>query len=109
MIVYAAEGESPFDGVLVSLTWRSPITISSGQFTTQYDPWEAMVCQPGYMTSPTQLFPSQHCLNAGDFGSFKDIHVCGEITPVNVEDGAEATLMKTLEETFMAEVSSPRL
>ncbi|PFX15081.1 hypothetical protein AWC38_SpisGene20716 [Stylophora pistillata] len=54
------------------------------------------------MTSPSELVLQDHGFNAGNLGLLQDFDIGGEVTPVDVEDGAQAALMEALEEVDVA-------
>ena len=47
--------------------------------------------------------------NVGDLGLLKSFIVCDEVTPVNVEDGAETVLVKALKKKFVTVVGDSGL
>ena len=61
------------------------------------------------MAGPAKLV-FKHCgFDAGDLGLFEDLDVTDEVAPVDVEDGAETTLMEVLKESDVAPVGHPHL
>ncbi|PFX17105.1 hypothetical protein AWC38_SpisGene18592 [Stylophora pistillata] len=54
------------------------------------------------MTSPSELVLQDRGFNAGNLGLLQDFDIGVEITPVNVEDGAQAALVEGLEEADVA-------
>lgn len=61
------------------------------------------------MAGPAKLVFQECGFDAGDLGLFEDLDVGDKVSPVDVEDGAETTLMKLLEESDVAPVGHPCL
>ena len=57
-----------------------------------------MVFHSGNMTSPSELVLQDRGFNAGNLRLLQDFEIGVEITPVDVEDGAQAALVGALEE-----------
>ena len=57
------------------------------------------------MTSPSELVLQDRGFNAGNLGLLQDFDIGVEVTPADAEDGAQAALMKALEEANVAAVS----
>ena len=69
------------------------------------------VLQSGGMPCPPEVIPQWYGLNAGDLGLIQCffLHICGKVTPVNVEDGAETTFCSAPEERDVPAVVDPGL
>ena len=61
------------------------------------------------MPFPTELGLQLHGIKAGYLRWFQDFDVGDEVTPVDVEDGAEAVLMEVSEELQVVTIGDPRL
>ena len=63
-----------------------------------------MILHPGHVPYPAKLYLHECGLNAGDPRLFEDFIVGNEVTPVDVENGAEAALMEAFKETEVTAV-----
>ena len=61
------------------------------------------------MSCSSELVLQLHSFNDGDLGLFQNFNVCDEVTPANVEDGAETGLTKALKETYVTAVGDQSL
>jgi hypothetical protein len=66
-----------------------------------------MILHPGHVPYPAKLYLHVRGLNAGDSRLFEDFIVGNEVTPVDVEDGAEAALIEAFNEAEVTAVSDP--
>ena len=81
--------------------------MASGQLSVEYNFGQAMVFHPGDMPCPMQLSLQQQGLYARNLGSFEDFYVSDEVTPVNVEDCAEALLLEAFKESQVVTLEDP--
>jgi len=58
---------------------------------------------------PRKSVFQESSFDAGDLSQFEDLNICDKVTPVDVEDGAETTLMEVLEESEVAPAGHPHL
>ena len=76
-------------------------------FSMQVNPWKTIVLHSGNMSCPPEVVPQWHGFNAEHLGLLQNFNVCDEITPANVDDGAETSLVKARGEKYVTAVGDP--
>ena len=81
--------------------------MTPGKLPKQGNLWQTVVLHPGDMASPAQFGLQQSGLNAGDICLLEDLHVSDIVTPVDLQNGAKASLVESLQELDVATVRDP--
>ena len=66
LVVDVAGSERLLQVVLESLLWSPSLTMASGEFAEQDDPWTSMVFHSGNMTSPSERVLQDRGFDAGN-------------------------------------------
>ena len=61
------------------------------------------------MAGPGKSVIQECSFDAGYLSQFEDLNICDNVTPVDVEDDGETTLMEALEESEVAPAGHPHL
>ena len=67
-----------------------------------------MVLHSGDMPCPSNVLLHWHCFNGGALCLLHNVKILDEVTPANLENGAETALMREHDETDVSAEGDPR-
>ena len=102
-----AAGEGLLQGVFESLPRGSSVAMTRGLLAKQGNLRQAVIFHPGDMSCPAQLGPQQSGLDAGDVSLLENFNIRDIVSPVDLENGAEAALVEPFQEANVAAVGDP--
>ena len=95
--------------IFVTLFWSTTIALSFFELAEEDCFWYANVFHPCDVASPAQLHLKQDGLYAGQARSIEDFFVRHVVWPFDAKDGAQAALVKSLQEPDLPPIENPGL